>query len=160
NPSVPAIVGCGSLYNIIAPKPGAARGPETWQRFDITLHSPRPASAERPATPGCLTVVHNGMTVIDNAEFGPMASPGALNPEVGTPGPIALQDHGAAVRFRNLRVRDLSQSRYPTIAPADGDVDLLAEIDPRRDAVQGAWTLAATGLRIASAANGAPAVCA
>ena len=36
-------------------------------------------------TPGRLTVVHNGVTVIDNAEFGPIASPDLIQFAPGLP---------------------------------------------------------------------------
>jgi hypothetical protein len=158
NPNVQPKGGCGALFGMIAPRPGGARDPETWQTFDITLRSPRPASTGKPATPGRLTVVHNGVRVIDDTEFDAVSSGGALNTDIGAPGPIAIQDHGAAVRFRALRVRNIPSARPTMLAPGDGEVDLLADIDPRRDAVRGMWTVAPTGLRVASAPNAPPAV--
>ncbi len=95
-----------ALYQEIAPSKNACKKPEEWQSYDITFHAPH-ADKEGAVTPGRLTVVHNGQTVIDNAPFQQL-SPVAVDPSVNEPGPIRLQDHHAAVRFRNLRLTPLT----------------------------------------------------
>jgi tRNA A-37 threonylcarbamoyl transferase component Bud32/lysophospholipase L1-like esterase len=108
NPDVKSQHGCGALFGVIAPKPGGIRPPETWQTFDITYHSPR-IGANTALIPGRLTVIQNGMLVIDDAPFTAATSAGlAQNANVGQPGPILLQDHNAEVRFRNLKLRPLT----------------------------------------------------
>lgn len=57
-----------------------------WNRFHITMLGDR------------LTVVLNGVTVIENAQL----------PGVAERGPIALQHHGAKIQFANLYVRELN----------------------------------------------------
>jgi len=47
-----------------------------------------------------LTVVHNGIKTIDDAEISP--TPGGTGGKEGEPGPILLQDHGNDVQYRNL----------------------------------------------------------
>src|SRR6185312_5986056 len=65
NPGVQPINGCGAVYGIIEPKPGGIQPPETWQTFDIRYEGPRRA-AGRGLTPGHISLMHNGVKVIDN----------------------------------------------------------------------------------------------
>ena len=99
NANVPGIQGCGALYGMIAPKPGAWTLPKMWQTFRIRFNSPRPRRL------GELTLIHNGLTVIDKQPVQPFTSPAALDQKLGERGPIMLQSHGSPVRFRNLKVR-------------------------------------------------------
>src|SRR5262249_44150828 len=96
---------CGALYGLIAPKPGVANPTEVWQTFHITYRSPRKSGDK--IIPGRITVVHNGVTVIDDAAFSTIASGGWENKDIGAPGPIMLQAHGGGVRFRKLKLRPL-----------------------------------------------------
>jgi hypothetical protein len=108
NPGVRPEQGCGALFGFIAPQPGASRFPLTTQTFVITFRSPR-RDASGTWSPGSLTVVHNDVTVIDNAPVPHTAISGqSQNRNVGSPGPIMLQEHGAPVRFRKLRLRPLA----------------------------------------------------
>jgi hypothetical protein len=86
---------CGALYGLIAPSRNACKPPQQWQAFDITFHAPRPRQGGR------LTVVHNGITVIDNRPFDKVTL-GAKGGISSAPGPVVLQSHGSAVRFRNI----------------------------------------------------------
>ncbi len=99
---------CGALYGIIAPNKNVSRPPEQWQSYDITFHSPRLDGQGRVTQKGQVTVVHNGVTVIDKGEFAKMTEdlPGE---KMGEPGPIRLQDHGNKVRFRNIWLKPLKQ---------------------------------------------------
>jgi hypothetical protein len=52
-----------------------------------------------------VTVVHNGITVIDRGKFDHITDTKhgtALDEKLGEPGPLMLQNHGAKVRFRNI----------------------------------------------------------
>jgi hypothetical protein len=109
---------CGALYGIIAPNWAAAekkglseprnpcKPPEQWQTYDITFHAPRVDDQGKVAEKGHITVVQNGATVIDNGAFDKVTG-GALDEEIGKPGPIRLQDHGNKVRFRNIWLKPL-----------------------------------------------------
>jgi len=99
---------CGALYGIIAPSKNVSRPPEQWQSYDITFHSPRIDDQGKVTQKGQVTVVHNGVTVIDKGEFAKMTEdlPGE---KMGEPGPIRLQDHGNKVRFRNIWLKPLKQ---------------------------------------------------
>jgi hypothetical protein len=90
---------CGALYGVIAPRMNASKPPGEWQRYEITFRMPG-------AAPGELTVVHNGVTIIERGAFATTTG-GALDDRVGVVGPLRLQEHGHAVRYRNLRVRPL-----------------------------------------------------
>ncbi|HLJ92728.1 MAG TPA: DUF1080 domain-containing protein [Gemmataceae bacterium] len=109
---------CGALYKIIAPNWAAAeekgqsepknpcKPPEQWQTYDITFHAPRVNSQGAVSKNGQITIVQNGVTVIDHGTFG-KATDGALDTKLGEPGPIRLQDHGNKVRFRNIWLKPL-----------------------------------------------------
>lgn len=89
-------------YNVSAP-------PGEWQTYDIIFIRPRFDKSGKLMKPAYLTVFHNGVVVHNHRELlGPTthkvrtaysAHPDRL--------PIALQDHGNPVRYRNIWVRDL-----------------------------------------------------
>jgi hypothetical protein len=109
---------CGALYSIIAPNWAAAEAkgqsepknpckpPEHWQTYDITFHALRVDARGKVTEKGHLTVVQNGVTVIDNGAFD-RVTPGELDKNIGEPGSILLQDHGAKVRYRNLWLKPM-----------------------------------------------------
>jgi hypothetical protein len=102
---------CGALYDTIAPTGNPARPPEEWQSFDIAYRAPRIDAKGQLAAPGDVSVVFNGVTVIDHGKFSNVTDRygGAFDEKVGTPGPIMLQDHGARVRFRNIWIVPLDR---------------------------------------------------
>jgi hypothetical protein len=102
-------VACGALYGQIGPIVEATRPAETWQTLDLAFRAPRPGPAGAVARKGELTVILNGVKVIDRAEFD-TPSAGGLGVDLVERGPIILQDHGNAVRFRGLRLRELAAS--------------------------------------------------
>jgi len=109
----------GALYQIIAPNWAAAqekglsepknpsKPPQEWQSYDITFHAPRVDGQGKITEKGHVTVVHNGVTVIDNGAFDKVTG-GALDEKIGEPGPLRLQDHGAKVRYRNIWLKPLT----------------------------------------------------
>jgi serine/threonine protein kinase len=112
---IPPQFACGALYGDLAPSSEAALPPEQWQTLDITFRAPLPTRK------GELTVVLNGVTVIDRGTV-EKTSGGAVDARLVPRGPIALQDHGSPVRFRNLRVKELTAA---AAAPANDFVPLL-----------------------------------
>jgi hypothetical protein len=81
-----------SIYGRIAPVPTPPRTPGEWETFDVTLVGRR------------VTVVHNGVTVIDNREIEGITG-GALDANEGDPGPFYIQgDHTGGLQFRNITV--------------------------------------------------------
>jgi hypothetical protein len=84
--------GMGGIYGQVAPTAQPALPAGEWQSFDITLVGRR------------VTIVLNGVTIIDDAEI-PGITGGALDSDEGLPGPLMLQgDHGG-IRYRNVRIR-------------------------------------------------------
>lgn len=100
NPTYPDGV-CGSLYKLIAPLTNMSLPPETWQTYDIQFRAPRLNPTGQVIEKGEVTVVHNGQVIIDRGFF-ERGTGSAVKMKQGVPGPIRLQDHGSAVRFRNL----------------------------------------------------------
>ena len=87
----PASVHLGGIYGFLTPNEDAARKPDEWQTFDITLVG------------RLVTVVLNGRTIICKQAI-PGITGGALDSDEGAPGPLLLQgDHGP-IEFRNLRI--------------------------------------------------------
>ena len=83
----------GGIYGFLAPNPEQPRVPGVWQTFDVTLIGRR------------LTVLQNGITVIDNREI-PGITGGALDSNEALSGPIYLQgSEDGPVTFRNIVIR-------------------------------------------------------
>ena len=83
----------GGIYGFLAPNPEQPRVPGVWQTFDITLIGRR------------LTVLQNGITVIDNRDI-PGITGGALDSNEALRGPIYLQgSEDGPVAFRNIVIR-------------------------------------------------------
>ena len=84
------------------------KAPE-WNVFDVTYRAPR-GKDKKVTEKARVTLVWNGEKVIDDFEItGPTG--GALDGNVGEPGPILLQgDHGV-VSFRNIRIRPLDSKK-------------------------------------------------
>jgi hypothetical protein len=98
-----------SMYGQYPPLVNAARAPGQWQSYDIIFTAPRFAGDGTLEKPAIVTVLHNGVVVHHATPFwGPTRHRSVLpyKPEMAK-GPIALQDHGNPVRYRNIWVREL-----------------------------------------------------
>ncbi|HEX9344613.1 MAG TPA: DUF1080 domain-containing protein [Candidatus Acidoferrum sp.] len=98
-----------SVYGQYPPLVNASRPPGQWQSYDILFHGPRFDKDGKLLRPARVTVLHNGVLVQDNVELtGPTAHkarpPYSPQPEKL---PLALQDHGNSVRYRNIWIREL-----------------------------------------------------
>jgi hypothetical protein len=94
---------CGAIYAKIAPSVNPARPPGEWQSFDVRFIAPRTDREGKVTQKARITVVWNGVTVIDDDEIDGVTG-GAVDKEVGTPGPLMLQGDHTAVQYRNIRV--------------------------------------------------------
>ena len=101
---------CGALYGIIAPSKNASKPPEQWQTYDITFHAPQVDNGGKVVQKGVVTVIQNGVTIIDKGKFDKVTG-GAMDNKLGAPGPLRLQDHHNKVRFRNVWVKPLEVSK-------------------------------------------------
>jgi len=95
---------CGAIYKQVVPLVNACKPPLQWQTYDITFHKAEVADG-KVVKKARITVVQNGIRIIDNAEISP--TPGGVDTKEGADGPLLLQDHGNDVQFRNIWAKPL-----------------------------------------------------
>ncbi|MDR0745899.1 MAG: DUF1080 domain-containing protein [Mediterranea sp.] len=98
----------GSIYKQKAPEVNAYTNNGEWQVYDIYWKAPRFGTGGELESPAIVTVVLNGILVQNNYVLK------GTTPYTGMPTytahgrmPIALQDHGTEVAFRNIWLRNL-----------------------------------------------------
>ena len=97
-----------SLYKQRIPLVNATRAPGEWQEYDIIWTAPRFNADGILVSKARITVLHNGVLVQNNVELdGPTEYIGIPKYRAHGAGPIALQDHGNPVSFRNIWIRPL-----------------------------------------------------
>src|SRR3954463_11327370 len=98
-----------AMYGQFPPLVNASRPPGEWQAYDIVFTSPRFRAAGVVDKMAVVTVLHNGIVVHNATAFWGPTQHKRIDPY--TPdtakGPIALQDHGNPVRYRNIWIRAL-----------------------------------------------------
>jgi hypothetical protein len=101
------------VYGQFPPQVNASLPPGQWQRYDIIFHSPRFDQDGKLLRPARFTVLHNGVLVQDNVELSGPTEHHQRPPYKATPDklPLSLQDHGNAVRFRNIWIRELGEGQ-------------------------------------------------
>jgi len=98
----------GAIYGQTPPLVNASRKPGQWQTYDVVFLAPR-FDGGQLTRPAYFTVFWNGVLVQHHtASLGPMKHRAVASYDSReTTGPIVLQQHGSAVRFRNIWVRPL-----------------------------------------------------
>jgi hypothetical protein len=97
-----------SIYGQWPPMVNASRPQGEWNSYDIFFEAPK-FEGDQLVKPAYVTVIHNGVLVHHRQEI----IGGATHRRVaryaahGAEEPLSLQDHGHAVRFRNIWVRKL-----------------------------------------------------
>lgn len=114
-----------SVYGQYPPLVNASLPPGQWQTFDVIWTAPRFDDAGELTSKARLTVIHNGVLVQNNVELtGPTGwigrAPYKAHPERT---PIAFQDHGNPVRYRNVWVRELGNPRRKEILPPEAALE-------------------------------------
>ncbi|HET9177539.1 MAG TPA: DUF1080 domain-containing protein [Terriglobia bacterium] len=99
----------GAVYGQHPPLANACRPPGEWQTYDIAF-TPAIFQGGEVAMPAYVTVFQNGVLVQDHTEI--WGSTGHrifphYKPDVGSTGPLILQDHHNPVRYRNIWIREI-----------------------------------------------------
>lgn len=138
----------GAVYAENPPLVNPQRKPGEWQTYDIVFHQPL-WDGLKLVHPGSITVFFNGVLVQDNWQMEGLTTHANRRPLAPTPtaGPLALQDHGCTVHYRNIWYRPLasrwSNTTHSELTANENDVmrqrretaaALLAKIE-NRDAV-------------------------
>jgi hypothetical protein len=102
-----------AVYGQFPPQVNASRPPGQWQTYDIIFHRPRFSSGGNVLRPARVTVLHNGVLVQDNVELSGPTGHHERPPYKAGPDklPLALQDHGNPVHFRNIWIRELAEGQ-------------------------------------------------
>jgi len=119
----------GSIYGQYPPLVNVCRPPGEWQTYDILYTAPR-FDGDKLLSSARITAFHNGVLIQNNVELtGPTAwvdrAPYSPHPEKQ---PIAFQDHGNPVRYRNVWVRELGTTGTETVKPAKPQLTLKREL--------------------------------
>ena len=99
----------GSIYKQTPPLANAMRKPGEWNTYQIIFNAPHFRGNGDVDKPAYVTLIQNGILLLNNFELhGPTSYTEAphYKPHAET-GPISLQFHGDAVRFRNIWLREL-----------------------------------------------------
>lgn len=123
----------GAIYKQTPPMVNAMRKPGEWNAYDIFWTAPRFNEDGSLKSPAYITAMHNGVLILNHFELKgdtPFSRPPQYNKHAGK-GPIALQDHGNPVRFRNIWVRPIKpiggeQVRAPYIRDGDKETPIEA----------------------------------
>ncbi len=117
----PTMDHAGAVYGFYAPLVDAAKSPGEWQVYDIRYHAPRRDAQGKITTEGRITAWLNGQLVQDDVRVGEPRSKYhpfryrttdylrelAQRQAATSLGPLFLQDHDNAVKFRNVWIRKL-----------------------------------------------------
>ncbi len=123
----------GAVYGFAKPLVNAARKPGEWQVYDILYAAPRRDGKQKIVKEGSITAWLNGQLVQKNTRFGESRSVYHPYRHQTTPyltaifekqkktmtGPVFLQDHGHAVRFRNVWILPLDDESKIYKPPAE-----------------------------------------
>lgn len=98
-----------AVYGQYPPLVNASRPPGEWQTYDIVFHAPRFDAQGKLLSPARMTVLHNNVLVQDDVALTGPTAHGSRPPYAVHAArlPIALQDHGHPVRYRNIWIREL-----------------------------------------------------
>lgn len=90
---------CGGIYKNSRPLVNMCLPPLTWQTYDVEFTGAKFDADDKVTAPAKCTIKHNGVIIHENLEL--KTTPGGGKQDQ-KPGALFLQDHGDAVRFRNI----------------------------------------------------------
>lgn len=109
----------GSIYKQRPPLVNVCRKPGEWQSYDVVFRAPRFNAAGKLERPAFVTVLQNGVLIQDHFEI--VGQTAYRKPPMYLPhppkAPLGLGYHGNPVRFRNIWVRELEDTREDLIRP-------------------------------------------
>ena len=94
---------CGGIYGVAAPEITMSFPPLSWQTYDVDFTAAEFKDGKK-VKDAQMTVRHNGVQVLKDCKVPHTTTAAPLHTEGPEPGPIYLQNHGNAVRFRNVWV--------------------------------------------------------
>lgn len=99
----------GSLYGQYPPLVNACRAQGEWNSYDIVFRGPRFDAAAGTVRAASVTLLFNGVLAQDDVEMLGATAHAARAKYTAHPeaGPIRIQDHGDAIKFRNIWIRPL-----------------------------------------------------
>lgn len=106
---------CGAIYGQSPPLVNACKMPDQWQTYDIIFTAAR-WDDHKLVSPAYVTVIQNGILVQNHQPIiGPTGhrTLGTYKHELPATGPLALQDHGNPIRYRNIWIRNLTDEEKP-----------------------------------------------
>jgi hypothetical protein len=107
---------CGALYGQSPPLANSCKKPGEWQAYDIIFEAARFGTDHQLIKPASVTVMQNGILLHHKQAFlGPTGHKILAKYKKETPAraPLALQDHGNPVRFRNIWIRNIAEEEKP-----------------------------------------------
>jgi hypothetical protein len=92
---------CGGFYTIQKPNVNMCLPPMSWQTYDVDFTAAKYDAAGKKTANAVVTIKQNGVLIHDKFEINRNTPGGGLNDE-SQAGALFLQNHGDAVRFRNI----------------------------------------------------------
>lgn len=92
---------CGGFYTIQKPNVNMCLPPMSWQTYDVDFTAAKFDATGKKTANAVVTIKHNGVLIHDKFELN-RNTPGGGTLDESKPGALYLQNHGDAVRFRNI----------------------------------------------------------
>jgi hypothetical protein len=96
---------CGGFYTIQKPNVNMCFPPLSWQTYDVDFTAAKFDANKKKTANAVVTVKHNGVVIHDAVEL-PRNTPGGGTNDESAAGALFMQDHGNAVRFRNIWIAE------------------------------------------------------
>jgi hypothetical protein len=98
---------CGGIYGVAVPRSNQCMPPGQWQTYDIVFRAPK-VDGDKMIKPAVITVKFNDVKIHDIVKVTKTTTAGVAGPPVES-APLMLQDHGHAVRYRNIWIKELKE---------------------------------------------------